>query len=175
MSPASGYLQRCSAIFQRAITIFDNILLLAHDEDDACAKFEKFIHRCATRNVQLKMQKTWLSFNSVKFFGYKVSPHRLPDNDPTHRLCVPCYPQTSGLQRQLPWQRHHPCGVPRLPGPFSSPSFLLARLPSITSAGGPLVVGLHGRQLAGPTTSPSTGGFRLSRYPLRPRGPVPHR
>jgi len=56
-----------------AITIFDNVLLLAHDEEDACNKLQRFLERCASRNVILKMQKTWLGFSSVKFFGSKVS------------------------------------------------------------------------------------------------------
>jgi len=78
VSPASGYLQSYvmemfSDFAEWAITIFDNILLLAHDETDACDKLEKFLDRCASRNVILKMQKTWLGFSSVKFFGYKVS------------------------------------------------------------------------------------------------------
>ena len=78
VSPASGYLQRYimemfSDFSDWAITIFDNILLLAHDENDACDKLYKFLERCASRNVILKMQKTWLGFSSVKFFGYKVS------------------------------------------------------------------------------------------------------
>ena len=78
VSPASGYLQSYvmemfSDFSAWAITIFDNILLLAHDEEDACNKLEIFLERCASRNVILKMQKTWLGFSAVKFFGYKVS------------------------------------------------------------------------------------------------------
>ena len=77
VSPASGYLQSyVMEMFkdfeQWAITIFDNILLLAHNKQDACDKLEKFLERCASRNVILKMQKTWLGFSSVKFFGYKA-------------------------------------------------------------------------------------------------------
>ena len=78
VSPASGYLQTyVMEMFKDfsdwAITIFDNVLLLAHNEQDACDNLERFIERCASRNVILKMQKTWLGFSSVKFFGYKVS------------------------------------------------------------------------------------------------------
>ena len=78
VSPASGYLQSYvmemfKDFSEWAITIFDNVLLLAHDEHDACDKLERFLGRCAERNVILKMQKTWLGFSSVKFFGYKVS------------------------------------------------------------------------------------------------------
>ena len=78
VSPASGYLQSYvmemfKDFAEWSITIFDNILLLAHNEEDACKKLEIFIERCYSRNVILKMQKTWLGFSSVKFFGYKVS------------------------------------------------------------------------------------------------------
>ncbi|OXE36858.1 MAG: hypothetical protein CGW95_05120, partial [Phenylobacterium zucineum] len=78
VSPASGYLQSyVMELFKDfsdwAITIFDNVLLLAHNEEDACTKLQRFLDRCASRNVILKMQKTWLGFSSVKFFGYKVS------------------------------------------------------------------------------------------------------
>ena len=50
-----------------SIVIFDNVLLLAHDQDDACKKLRMFLERCRKHNVFLKMSK------SVKFFGYKVT------------------------------------------------------------------------------------------------------
>ena len=86
VSPASGYLQSyVMEMFKDfsdwAITIFDNVLLLAHNEQDACSKLEKFLTRCAERNVILKMQKTWLGFSSVKFFGYRVSYGRYEMDD----------------------------------------------------------------------------------------------
>eukprot|EP01042_Synura_sphagnicola_P036319 gene36319-biopygen2095 len=47
----------------RAVVLFDNVLLLAHDE-----------HACQQHNnVFLKMPKSWFGFPSVKFFGYKVT------------------------------------------------------------------------------------------------------
>ena len=53
--------------------IFDNVLLLAHDEQDACNKLRRFLERCQKHNVFLKMPKSWFGFSSVKFFGYKVT------------------------------------------------------------------------------------------------------
>jgi len=55
-----------------SIAIFDNILLLlAHDEADACRKLRTFLERCEKQNVFLKMPKSWFGSPSVKFFGYK--------------------------------------------------------------------------------------------------------
>ena len=56
-----------------SIVIFDNVLLLAHDEQDACRKLRTFLERCQRHNVFLKMPKSWFGFPSVKFFGYKVT------------------------------------------------------------------------------------------------------
>jgi len=56
-----------------SIVIFDNLLLLAHDEQDACRKLRTFLERCQQHNVFLKMPKSWFGFPSVKFFGYKVT------------------------------------------------------------------------------------------------------
>ena len=55
------------------IVLFDNILLLAHDTDDFMRKMLLFLQRCEKHNIILKYAKTWLGFESVKFFGYKVS------------------------------------------------------------------------------------------------------
>ena len=55
------------------VVIFDNLLLLAHDHDDACKKFKRFLEICDKHNVILKLSKSWFGFSSVKFFGYKVS------------------------------------------------------------------------------------------------------
>ena len=56
-----------------SIVIFDKVLLLAHDEQDACKKLRRFLERCQKHNVFLKMPKSWFGFSSVKFFGYKVT------------------------------------------------------------------------------------------------------
>ena len=55
-----------------SIIIFDNILLLAHNYQDAYDKLDKFLQRCEYRNIVLKMSKSWLGFLEVKFFGYEV-------------------------------------------------------------------------------------------------------
>jgi hypothetical protein len=75
ISPASGVLQQVvSEIFKDfsdwAIVIFDNLLVLATDYDDAYRKAEIIIDRCIERNVVLKFSKTWLGFDHAKFFGY---------------------------------------------------------------------------------------------------------
>ena len=78
VSPASGHLQ--STMMQMfgdftdwTIVIFDNILVLAHDEKDAIEKLRLFLERCEAHNVILKLKKSWFGSPSVKFFGYKVS------------------------------------------------------------------------------------------------------
>jgi hypothetical protein len=78
VSPASGHLQTTMIQMfgdfrEWAIVIFDNILLLAHDENDAGEKLLKFLERCAKHNVYLKPSKSWIGYPSVKFFGYLVS------------------------------------------------------------------------------------------------------
>ena len=78
VSPASGHLQQrmmmmFSDFTEWSIVIFDNILLLAHNQQDAVEKLNKFLRRCEEYNIFLKMSKTFLGFESVKFFGYKVS------------------------------------------------------------------------------------------------------
>jgi len=56
-----------------AIVIFDNLLVLAHDFQDAYEKTKLIIERSAQRNMVLKMKKTWLGFDKVTFFGYECS------------------------------------------------------------------------------------------------------
>jgi len=73
VSPASGHLQytmmKMFGDFDAwSIIIFDNILLLANDADDACAKLNTFLTRCEQHNVFLKMPKSWFGFPSVKVF-----------------------------------------------------------------------------------------------------------
>ena len=60
VSPASGHLQwTMMQIFggfdEWSIVIFDNVLLLAHDQDDACKKLQMFLERCRKHNVFLKI------------------------------------------------------------------------------------------------------------------------
>ena len=63
------------------ICIHDNMLLLAHDIDDACNKLEMFLDRCIQFNIYLKFSKSWFGFEEVKFFGYVCSTnsYRLDD------------------------------------------------------------------------------------------------
>ena len=58
-----------------SIILFDNLLLLAHDFDDAYVKCKRFLEICRRHNVILKMAKTYLGFREVAFFGYLVREH----------------------------------------------------------------------------------------------------
>jgi len=78
VGPASGILQRTvMEVFgdyqDFMITIFDNLLVLCHDYEDAMMKFKLVIRRAYERGLVFKFAKTWLGFNSVTFFGYIVS------------------------------------------------------------------------------------------------------
>ena len=55
------------------IFIFDNLLILANDEEDALRKLEIILDKCIERNIFLKFSKSWFGFNKVKFFGYVCS------------------------------------------------------------------------------------------------------
>jgi len=75
IGPASGILQSIVAsVFadyaEWSIAIFDNLLVLAHDYDDAYAKVDLILNRCIERNLYLKFSKTWLGFDHANFFGY---------------------------------------------------------------------------------------------------------
>lgn len=75
IGPASGKLQQVvSEVFAEiadfSIIIFDNLLVLAHDYEDAYKKVEMVLDICIRRNVFLKFSKTWLGFTEVNFFGY---------------------------------------------------------------------------------------------------------
>ena len=79
VAPASGILQRMvMSVFgdfsDWVITLFDNILVLCNDIDDGVNKLQKIIQRCHERRVVLKFAKSWIGFQQVKFFGYKVTP-----------------------------------------------------------------------------------------------------
>lgn len=75
VAPATFILQETvSKIFldfdEWLIVIFDNILVLAHDYDDAYGKLEIILDRCLEYNLYLKFAKSWLGFRKVHFFGY---------------------------------------------------------------------------------------------------------
>ncbi len=90
IGPASGYLQKfLSQIFEDyikegwCIVIFDNLLAMASDYDDAYQKVDKILDRCVKHNIYLKFSKTWLGFKHANFFGYvcrqghyELSPER---------------------------------------------------------------------------------------------------
>lgn len=74
--PASGILQQTMVeIFSDfeswTIAIFDNLLVLCNNYEDAYVKLEKILLRCKERNLVLKFSKTFLGFSSVDFFGYR--------------------------------------------------------------------------------------------------------
>ena len=75
IAPATSMLQETvHEIFKDfndwTIVIFDNMLILAHDYMDGMNKLRTFLNRCKERNVILKMAKSWIGFQEVKFFGY---------------------------------------------------------------------------------------------------------
>ena len=78
VAPACGILQyhmrNIFAAFEDwTIVIFDNILILANDFKDLYSKMELFLERCHEARVVLKLKKTWIGYDTVTFFGYKVS------------------------------------------------------------------------------------------------------
>jgi hypothetical protein len=86
IGPASGLLQSVvSEIFRDyedwTIAIFDNLLALAHDYEDAYRKVNLILDRCIERNLYLKFSKTWLGFDHANFFGYvcKFQKYELSD------------------------------------------------------------------------------------------------
>lgn len=75
ISPGSLILQEVvSKIFgdfeEWTIVIFDNLLILADDYQDAYRKLDIFLDKCIEYNVVLKMSKSWIGVQSVNFFGY---------------------------------------------------------------------------------------------------------
>jgi len=75
IAPATGILQETvKSIFADfedwAIIIFDNMLILCTDAQDAIKKLKIVVRRCRERNLILKMSKSWFGFRLVEFFGY---------------------------------------------------------------------------------------------------------
>ena len=108
ISPASGYLQmRMMQMFadmsEWTIVIFDNILILGNDQADFVAKFKCFLKRCEEHNIFLKYSKTWLGFESVKFFGYKVKYGTYELDEDRKKAIMDCVMPTSikGMQSFL--------------------------------------------------------------------------
>ena len=80
VSSASEHLQRVmSLIFkdfideQWLLVIFDNLLVIASDEEDLLSKSKRFLQRCRDHNLFLKFKKCTFGFPAVNFFGYRVS------------------------------------------------------------------------------------------------------
>lgn len=90
---APGILQMVvSEIFKEfddwMIVIYDNFLVLANSYEDLYSKLELVFQRCVQLNLQLKLKKTFLGYQEVKFFGYicdgrthsyRVDPSRAVD------------------------------------------------------------------------------------------------
>ena len=64
------------------ISIFDNLLVLATDYDDAYQKVNRILDRCLEYNLFLKFSKTWLGFEEANFYGYvcKRDSYELSDD-----------------------------------------------------------------------------------------------
>ena len=54
------------------IVIFDNLLVLANDEEDCINKMLRILTICKNHGIILKLAKTWLGYEKVKFFGYDI-------------------------------------------------------------------------------------------------------
>ena len=103
IAPATGILQEVvREIFEDfsdwAIVIFDNMLILANDPQDAYQKFEKVIDRCIERNLKLKMPKSWLGFRKVDFFGY-VCRHKSYEVNPEKKEALGKIPMPTNTKQ----------------------------------------------------------------------------
>ena len=108
VAPASGILQRMvTSIFEDytewCICLHDNMLVLCTDVQDGLAKLDKIIDRCIERRVVLKLAKSWIGFQEVKFFGYKVTPgkYELDEERKQGVLASPMPTSTKQMQRFL--------------------------------------------------------------------------
>jgi hypothetical protein len=103
VGPASGILQNAArelfADFSDwTISIFDNLLVLAHDYEDAYRKLELILDRCIERSVFLKFSKSWLGFDQAKFFGYIVR-HRRYELDKERKDSITSIPFPTTLKK----------------------------------------------------------------------------
>ena len=108
VAPASGILQRMvSSIFEDyaewCICLHDNMLVLCKNMEDGLAKLDQIVDRCIARRVVLKLAKTWIGFQEVKFFGYKVTPgkYELDEDRKQGVLASPMPSSTKHMQRFL--------------------------------------------------------------------------
>lgn len=96
IAPATFVLQQTvSDIFRDfepwIIAIFDNLLVLAHNYDDAYTKLEKVLDRCIEFNMYLKFSKSWLGFEQVLFFGY-ICKHLSYELSDDRKAAIQSYP-----------------------------------------------------------------------------------
>jgi hypothetical protein len=85
------------------IYIFDNLLILCSDYQDAFTKLKLIIRRAVKYNLIFKMAKTFLGYSTVKFFGYEISngSYRISD-ERKEGIAKWVFPtNTEGFQRFL--------------------------------------------------------------------------
>ena len=107
IGPGSGVLQETvrtlfADFSEWAIVIFDNVLILANDYQDAYNKLEIFIDRCILHNVKLKFKKSHLGLTAVDFFGYHCShkSHSLTEDRKKAILEIP-FPDKGNRQKKM--------------------------------------------------------------------------
>jgi hypothetical protein len=85
------------------IVIFDNLLVLAYDMQDAYVKLDKVLDRCIERNVFLKFSKSFIGFRQVHFFGYlcRHLSFGLSDQRKAAIMDIPFPTSTKSMQRFL--------------------------------------------------------------------------
>jgi hypothetical protein len=103
IGPASGILQSIVAsLFEDfgdfVIAIFDNLLVLCEDYNDARRKMELILDRCIKQNVFLKLSKSWLGFESAKFFGYVCRRGRYELSD-ERKAAIKAVPMPNNLKQ----------------------------------------------------------------------------
>ena len=108
VGPASGVLQSIvvelfSEFSDWTIAIFDNLLILAHDYEDAYAKLEIILRRCQERRVVLKMAKSYIGVEVVTFFGYRLTygKYELSESRKAGIMVIPMPNSLKKMQRFL--------------------------------------------------------------------------
>ena len=106
IGPGSGKLQQTImelfGDFDWAICLFDNVLILAKDYDDAYRKLDLFLDRCIEHSVVLKFAKTWLGKREVHFFGYNCRHHSYElTNDRKEAILKIPFPESGNRQKKV--------------------------------------------------------------------------
>lgn len=77
IAPASlilqNYMRNTFSDLDNVLVIFDNILIMAVTQEELFAHLKTFIERCRHRNLHLKIDKSYIGFSKVTFFGYEIS------------------------------------------------------------------------------------------------------